>query len=84
MNNVFAVVVHVPSGLWATEVLNALNVEARWVKFQFVRDRVFVTLSVPAKPFVPAHLRRRCRFSARPDRHVFDMLSARLNATNGR
>jgi hypothetical protein len=28
------------------------------VKFQLIRDRVFVSLSVPAHPFVPAHLRQ--------------------------
>ena len=59
---VFAAVVHDVAGRSrATEVLNDLNVEARWVKFQLVRDRVFVSLSVPAKPFVPAHLRQAVR-----------------------
>ncbi len=59
---VFAAVVHDVAGRSrATEVLNDLNVEARWVKFQLVRDRVFVTLSVPAKPFVPAHLHQAVR-----------------------
>jgi hypothetical protein len=56
---IFAAVVHDVAGRSrATEVLNDLNVEARWVKFQLVRDRVFVSLSVPARPFVPAHLRQ--------------------------
>jgi hypothetical protein len=59
---IFAAVVHDVAGRSrATEVLNDLNVEARWVKFQLVRDRVFVSLSVPAKPFVPAHLRQGVR-----------------------
>lgn len=54
---VFAPVVHDVAGRSrAAEVLNDLNVEARWVKFQLVRDRVFVTVSVLARPFVPAHL----------------------------
>ena len=50
---VFAAVVHDVAGRSrAAEVLNDLNVEARWVKFQLVRDRVFVTVSVLARPFV--------------------------------
>ncbi len=54
---VFAAVVHDVAGRSrAAEVLNDLNVEARWVKFQLVRDRVFVTFSVLARPFVPEHL----------------------------
>jgi hypothetical protein len=59
---VFAAVVHDVEGRSrAAEVLNDLNVEARWVKFQLVRDRVFVTISVPAKPFVAAHLHQAVR-----------------------
>jgi hypothetical protein len=54
---VFAAVVHdVVGRSRAAEVLNDLNVEARWVKFELVRDRVFVTFSVLARPFVPEHL----------------------------
>ena len=56
---VFAAVVHDVAGRSrAAEVLNDLNVEARWVKFQLVRDRVFVTFSVLAWPFVPEHLQQ--------------------------
>ena len=40
----------------ATEVLNDLNVEARRGRFALHRDRVLVSTSLPAKPFVPAHL----------------------------
>jgi len=59
---VFATVVHDVEGRSrATEVLNDLNADARWVKFQLVRDRVFVTLSVDARPFVPAHLHHAVR-----------------------
>ena len=51
---VFAAVVHDVSGRSrATEVINDLNVESRWVKFQLVRDRVFASMSVLAQPFVP-------------------------------
>lgn len=54
---IFSALVHELEGRSrAVEVLNDLNVEARWVKFQLIRDRVFVTLSVMAHPFVPAHL----------------------------
>lgn len=56
---IFAAVVHEVEGRSrAAEVLNDLNVEARWVKFQLVRDRVFVTFSILARPFVAAHLRQ--------------------------
>lgn len=56
---IFAAVVHDLAGRSrAAEVLNDLNVEARWVKFQLVRDRVFVTLSILARPFVGLHLRQ--------------------------
>ena len=43
----FSAVVHDVAGgrSRATEVLNDLNVESRWVKFQLVRDRVFVITS---------------------------------------
>lgn len=58
----FSAVVHDVAGRSrAAEVINDLNVESRWVKFQLVRDRVFVTTSVPAKPFVPAHLHQALR-----------------------
>jgi hypothetical protein len=59
---IFAPVVHDVAGRSrAAEVLNDLNVAARWVKFQLIRDRVFVTLSVLARPFVPAHLHQAVR-----------------------
>ncbi|PID53805.1 MAG: hypothetical protein CSB46_06015 [Micrococcales bacterium] len=57
--SIFASLVHDLAGRSrAAEVLNDLNVEARWVKFQMVRDRVFLTYSMFAQPFVPAHLRQ--------------------------
>ena len=59
---VFAAVVHDVSGRSrAAEVINDLNVESRWVKFQLVRDRVFASMSVLAQPFVPAHLHQAVR-----------------------
>jgi hypothetical protein len=60
-------------------VLNDLNVEARWVKFQLVRDRVFVSLSVPAKPFVPAHLRQGVRILSDVADGIDNELAIKLN-----
>ena len=53
----FSALVHDVNGRSrACEVLNDLNVEARYGRFALHRDRVFVQVSVAAKPFVPAHL----------------------------
>jgi len=55
----FAVLVHDVNGRSrACEVLNDLNVESRYCRFALHRDRVFVQVSVPARPFVPQHLRQ--------------------------
>lgn len=54
---VFSVVVHDVEGRSrAVEYLNDLNAESRYVRFELVRDRVFLQMSVLAHPFVPAHL----------------------------
>ena len=54
---VFSPLVHDVSGRSrACEVLNDLNVELRYGRFALHKDRVYVQLSVPARPFVPAHL----------------------------
>jgi hypothetical protein len=75
----FSAVVHDVDGRSrATEVLNDLNVEARWVKFQLVRDRVFVLTSVPARPFVPAHLHQAVRVMSDVADGVDDELAAKL------
>jgi hypothetical protein len=77
---IFAAVVHDVAGRSrAAEVLNDLNVEARWVKFQLVRDRVFVTVSVLARPFVPAHLRQAVQILAETADGIDDELAAKLN-----
>jgi hypothetical protein len=56
---VFAPVVHDIEGRSrATEMLNDINSHARWVRFALLRDRVFVTMSILARPFVGAHLRQ--------------------------
>ena len=76
---VFATVVHDVEGRSrATEVLNDLNVEARWVKFQLVRDRVFVTVSVLARPFVPAHLHQAVQILAETADGIDDELAVKL------
>lgn len=76
----FAPVVHDVAGRSrATEVLNDLNVEARWVKFQLIKDRVFVTLSVMSRPFVPAHLRQAVRILSDVADGIDNELAAKLN-----
>jgi hypothetical protein len=76
----FSAVVHDVAGgrSRATEVLNDLNIESRWVKFQLVRDRVFVITSVPAKPFVPAHLHQAVQVMSEVADGVDDELAAKL------
>ena len=55
----FAVLVHDVEGRSrACEVLNDLNRESRYCRFSLHMDRVFIQVSVPARPFVPAHLRK--------------------------
>ena len=77
---VFAAVVHDVAGRSrAAEVLNDLNVEARWVKFQLIRDRVFVTFSVLARPFVPEHLQHAVTILSEVADGIDDDLAAKLN-----
>jgi hypothetical protein len=77
---IFAAVVHDIAGRSrAAEVLNDLNVEARWVKFQLIRDRVFVTISVFSWPFVPAHLHQAVRILSDVADGIDDELAAKLN-----
>jgi Putative bacterial sensory transduction regulator len=76
---VFAAVVHDVAGRSrAAEVLNDLNVEARWVKFQLVRDRVFVTVSVLARPLVPAHLHQAVQILAETADGIDEELALKL------
>ncbi|MFT3861307.1 T3SS (YopN, CesT) and YbjN peptide-binding chaperone 1 [Micropruina sp.] len=59
---VFSAVVHDVEGRSrAMEVLSDLNTEARFVRFMLIKDRVFVSLSIFAQPFVPAHLHQALR-----------------------
>ena len=77
---VFAAVVHDVAGRSrATEVLNDLNVESRWVKFQLVRDRVFASMSVLAQPFVPAHLHQAVRVVSDVADGIDEELAAKLD-----
>ncbi len=77
---VFAAVVHDVSGRSrATEVINDLNVESRWVKFQLVRDRVFASMSVLAQPFVPAHLYQAVRVVSDVADGIDEELAAKLD-----
>lgn len=75
----FSAVVHDLAGRSrAAEVLNDLNVAARWVKFQLVRDRVFVTMSILARPFVPEHLRQAVRILSEVADGIDEELAAKL------
>ena len=77
---VFAAVVHDVAGRSrATEVINDLNVESRWVKFQLVRDRVFASISVLAQPFVPAHLHQAVRVVSDVADGIDEELAAKLD-----
>lgn len=76
---VFAAVVHDVEGRSrAMEVLSDLNTEARWVRFLLIRDRVFVSLSVFAHPFVPAHLHQALDIVSVIGDHIDDELAAKL------
>jgi len=76
----FAPVVHDIAGRSrAAEVLNDLNVEARWVKFQLIKDRVFVTISVLSRPFVPAHLHQAVRILSDVADGIDNELATKLN-----
>lgn len=75
----FAALVHEVDGRSrAMEILSDLNTEARLVKFQLIRDRVFVTLSVFAHPFVPAHLHQAVRMMSEVADGIDDELAIRL------
>lgn len=77
---VFAAVVHDVAGRSrAAEVVNDLNVESRWVKFQLVRDRVFASISVLAQPFVPAHLHQAVRVLSDVADGIDEDLAAKLD-----
>jgi len=62
----------------AMEVLSDLNTEARWVRFQLIRDRVYVSMSVPAAPLIPAHLHRALRIISLISDNMDEALAEKL------
>ena len=75
----FSAVVHDVSGRSrAAEVLNDLNSESRWVRFWLVRDKVFVSMSALAQPFVPAHFQQVIHEVASVADSIDDHLAATL------
>lgn len=74
----FSAVVHDVAGRSrATEVLNDLNSESRWLRFWLLRDKVFASMSALARPFVPAHFQQVVREVA----SVADSIDNHLAAT---
>ncbi|MFT3969937.1 MAG: YbjN domain-containing protein [Micropruina sp.] len=84
---VFSAVVHDVDGRSrAMEVLSDLNTEARFVRFMLIKDRVFVSLSIFAQPFVPAHLQQALRtvsvVADEIDEHLASKLRGRTTFTS--
>ncbi len=76
---VFSPVVHDVDGRSrAMEILNDLNSESRYVRFELIRDRVFVQMSVLAIPFVPAHLHQAVKTVTEVADGIDESLSTRL------
>ncbi|MDR0990970.1 MAG: YbjN domain-containing protein [Propionibacteriaceae bacterium] len=77
---VFAPVVHDVDGRSrATEILNDINSHSRWVRFALLRDRVFVMMSILARPFVSAHLRQAIAEVGKVADGVDDLLAQSLH-----
>lgn len=75
----FSALVHDVAGRSrAAEVLNDLNVESRYGRFALHRDRVFVQMSVPTHPFVPAHLHQGLKAISQIADGIDEELAARL------
>ena len=76
---IFAPLVHEVEGRSrAMEILSDLNTEVRFIKFQLIRDRVFVSLSIFAHPFVAAHLLQALRMMSEVADGIDDDLATRL------
>ena len=76
---VFSAVVHDVEGRSrAMEVLSDLNTEARFVRFMLIKDRVFVSLSIFAQPFVPAHLHQALRAVSVVSDEIDEALASKL------
>jgi len=61
--------------------LNDLNSESRWVRFWLLRDKVFVSMSALAQPFVPAHFQQVIHEVASVADSIDDHLAATLAGT---
>lgn len=76
----FSVIVHDVDGRSrAVEVLNDLNVQSRYGRFALHQDRVLVTMSLMAKPFVPEHLHRAVRIMSQLSDGIDDELARKLH-----
>lgn len=76
---VFSPLVHDVEGRTrAMELLSDLNTEARWVRFQLIRDRVYVSMSVAADPLIPAHLQRALRIVSLISDNIDEVLAEKL------
>ncbi len=62
----------------AMEVLNDLNTDSRYGRFALHRDRVFLTMSLLVRPFVPAHLHAAVRIISQIADAIDDELAAKL------
>ncbi len=75
----FSALVHEVEGRSrAMEVLNDLNTESRYGRFSLFKDRVFVTMSLLTRPFVPAHLHEGVRIMSQIADGIDDDLAAKL------
>lgn len=75
----FSVIVHDLVGRSrAAEVINDVNAHSRWVRFYLKRDKIYATLSVAARPFVPAHLSLALDEMSKVADGVDDLLAASL------
>lgn len=62
----------------AVEVLNDLNLETRMGRFALNRDRVFFSLTLLARPFVPDHLQQGLNWISQVADQLDDLLAAKL------
>lgn len=62
----------------AVEVLNDVNVQSRYGRFALHRDRVFVTMSLMARPFVAEHLHKGVRIMSQLADGIDDELARKL------
>ncbi|MGO4955682.1 T3SS (YopN, CesT) and YbjN peptide-binding chaperone 1 [Luteococcus sp. Sow4_B9] len=75
----FSVLVHDLEGRGrAVEVLNDLNCESRFGRFALYKDRVFVSMSLLARPFVAQHLEEGVTIVSQITDGIDDDLAAKL------